>query len=145
MRIEITIFLSNDHSIHRNRNIHTDIQMPFENINASLMLHRVWVHYILEILLLLPCSTCKRQILSHSHSYTPIPTAWWRHQMGTFSALLAFCAENSPVTGEFPSQRPVTRGFGVFLDLCLNKSLSKQSWGWWFETPSCSLWRHCNE
>ena len=22
--------------------------------------------------------------------------------------------------------------------------LSKQSWGWWFETPSCSLWRHCN-
>ena len=26
----------------------------------------------------------------------------------------------------------------------LNKRLSKQSWGWWFETPSCSLWRHCN-
>ena len=25
------------------------------------------------------------------------------------------------------------------------KRLSKQSWGWWFETPSCSLWRHCNE
>ena len=26
--------------------------------------------------------------------------------------------------------------------LHLNKRLSKQSWGWWFETPSCSLWRH---
>ena len=22
--------------------------------------------------------------------------------------------------------------------------LSKQSWGWWFETPSSSLWPHCN-
>ena len=64
--------------------------------------------------------------------------------MGTFSALLALCAGNSPVTGEFPSQRPVTRSFDVFLDLRLNKRLSKQSWGWWFETPSCSLWRHCN-
>ena len=50
-----------------------------------------------------------------------------------------------PVTDEFPSQRPVIRGIDVFFDLHLNKCLSKQSWGWWFETPSCSLWRHCNE
>ena len=42
-------------------------------------------------------------------------------------------------------QRPVTRGFDVFFDLHLNKRLSKQSWSWWFETPSRSLWRHCNE
>ena len=68
----------------------------------------------------------------------------WRHQMETFSALLVFCAGNSPVTGEFPAQRPVTRYFEVFFDLRLNKTLSKQSWGWWFETPSRSLWRHCN-
>ena len=47
--------------------------------------------------------------------------------------------------GEFPSQRPVTRIFDVFFDLRLNKRLSKQPWGWWFETPSRSLWRHCNE
>ena len=64
--------------------------------------------------------------------------------METFSALLALYAGNSPVTGEFPSQRPVTRSFGVFFDLCLNKRLSKQSRGWWFETPSRSPWRHCN-
>ena len=64
--------------------------------------------------------------------------------METFSALLAICAENSPVSGEFPAQRPVTRSFDVFLDLRLNKRLSKQSWGWWFETPSWSLWRHRN-
>ena len=49
----------------------------------------------------------------------------WRHQMETFSALLVLCAGNSPVNGEFPSQRPVTRSFGVFFDLRLNSRLSK--------------------
>ena len=62
--------------------------------------------------------------------------SWWRHQMETISAL--------SVTGEFPAQRPVTRSFDVFLDLRLNGRLSKQSWGWWFETPSRTLWRHSN-
>ena len=70
--------------------------------------------------------------------------AWWRHQKETFFALLALCAGNSPVPVEFPSQRPVTRSFDVFFDLCLNKRLSKQSWGWWFEMPSRSLWCYCN-
>ena len=64
--------------------------------------------------------------------------------METFSALLAICAENSPVTDEFPAQRPVTQSFDVFSDLRLNKRLSKQSWTWWFETLSRPLWRHCN-
>ena len=66
------------------------------------------------------------------------------HMMTSFAALLAICAGNSPVTGEFHAQRPVTRSFDVFFDLCLNKRLSKRSRGWLFETPSCSLWRHCN-
>ena len=43
-----------------------------------------------------------------------------------------------------PHKRPVTRSFDVFFDLRLNKRLSKQPWGWWFETPSWSLWRQCN-
>ena len=47
--------------------------------------------------------------------------------------------------GEFPAQRPVTRSFDIFFDLHLNKRLSKQSWGWWFEMLSCPLWHHCNE
>ena len=68
--------------------------------------------------------------------------SWWRHQMETFSALLAICAGNSPVTGEFPAQKPVTRSFDVFFDLHLIKRLSKQSGVWWFEAPSRSLWRH---
>ena len=46
--------------------------------------------------------------------------------------------------GDFPTQRPVTRRFDVFSDLRLNKRLSEQPWGWWFETPSWSLWRQCN-
>ena len=48
----------------------------------------------------------------------------WRHQMETFSSLLALCAGNSKVTGEFPSQRPVTRSFDALFDLRLNKRLS---------------------
>ena len=46
--------------------------------------------------------------------------------------------------GALMFQIPVTRSFDVFFDLRLNKRLSKQSWGWWFETLSCPLWRHCN-
>ena len=65
--------------------------------------------------------------------------------METFSALLAICAGNSPVTGEFPTQRPVTRSFDVYFDLLPNERLSKQSWGWWFETLSSPLWRHRND
>ena len=49
---------------------------------------------------------------------------WWRHQMETFSALLAICAGNSPVTGEFPSQRPGTL---ISFICALNKLLAKQS------------------
>ena len=70
---------------------------------------------------------------------------WWRHQMETFSALPAICSGNSPVTGEFPTQRPVTRSIDVFFHLRLNKQMSEQSWGWWFETLSRPRWRHCND
>ena len=54
----------------------------------------------------------------------------WRHQVGTFSELLALCEGNPPITGGFPSQRLVTRSFDVFFDLRLNKRLSKT-----IETP----------
>ena len=49
-----------------------------------------------------------------------------------------------PLCGEFTAQKSVTRSFDVFFDLRLNKPLSKHSWGWWFETLSRPLWRHCN-
>ena len=43
--------------------------------------------------------------------------------METFSALLALCAGNSPVTCELPPQRPVMRSFDAIFDLRLNKRL----------------------
>ena len=63
---------------------------------------------------------------------------WWHNQMETFAGLLVLC------TG-FPTQRPVTLSFDVFFDLCLNKLLSKQLWGWWFETLLCPSWCRSNE
>ena len=55
---------------------------------------------------------------------------WWRHQLETFSALQAFCAGNSPVTGEFPAQRPVTRSFDFSL-MCawINGSVNNREAG----------------
>ena len=70
---------------------------------------------------------------------------WWRHQMEAFTVLLAVCAGISPITGEFPTQRPVTRSFVSFGSEALNKRLGKRSWGWWFKTPLRPLWRHCDE
>ena len=95
------------------------------------------------------CVYLSKQVCNHTISriliITLIEVTWWRHHMETFAALLAICAGNSPVTVEFPAQKPVTRSFDVFFDLRLNKRLSKQWWGWWFETPSHPLWRHCND
>ena len=85
--------------------------------------------------------TIVKESIGAWHHFT---SAWWRHQMETFSALLAIFAGNSPVPGEFPTKRPVTRCFDVFFDLRLNKRLNKQSWGWWFELLSCPLWCHSN-
>ena len=64
--------------------------------------------------------------------------------METFSALLALYEGNPSVTGGIPPQRPMTRSFDVFFDLRPSKRLSRQSRRMWFETPSRSLWHHCN-
>ena len=61
--------------------------------------------------------------------------------METFSALLALCVGNSPVNSPHKGQ---WRGVLMFY-VRLNKRLSKQWQGWWFETPSRLLWRHCLE
>ena len=81
--------------------------------------------------------------------------SWWRHQMEIFSALQFTGHRWQPPPPPPPThthththnthtQTPVTRSFGALFDLRLNKRLSKQSWGWWFEAPSLSIWRHCN-
>ena len=103
-------------------------------------------HILLFISIKLICKRINRQIfiLVDTYSIGNKLITWWRNQMEALSALLALCAGNSPVTGEFSAQGPVTRSFDVLFDLHLNKRLSKQSWGWWFETPWRSLWRQCN-
>ena len=72
------------------------------------------------------CRNCNHRQISyhgyigsghHSDQLDKRDFAWWRRQMKTFSALLAFCVGNSPGTGEFPPQRPVTRSF-VFSLIC---------------------------
>ena len=63
----------------------------------------------------------------------------WRK---SFKKLLCKRCHRRPMNS--PHKGPVTRSFDVFYDLRLNKRLSKQSWGWWFEALSCPLWRHCN-
>ena len=75
---------------------------------------------------------------------------WWLELMISLQGLGQFMMTSSNgnifrvtdhLCGEFPVQRPVTRSFDVFFDLLLNKQLSEQSRGWWFEMPSRSLWR----
>ena len=68
------------------------------------------------------------------HNKHPL-ISWWRHQMETFSALLAICAGNSPVHGEFPAQRPVTRSFDVPL-------ICARIYGWVNSHEAGDLRRH---
>ena len=84
------------------------------------------------------------QLHPFSFASTGVETTMMTSSNRKNSALLAICVGNSPVPGEFPTQRPATRSFGVFFDLRLNKRLSKQSWSWCFETPPCPLWHHSN-
>ena len=87
---------------------------------------------------------------SQFYSHVESVSASWRHHMMTssngniFRVTGPLCGEFTG-PGEFPTQRPVTRSFDVFFDLRLNKRLSKQPWGWWFEMPSWSLWRQCDD
>ena len=66
--------------------------------------------------------------------WTPWLT-WWCHPMESCSASLALRAGNSPVTGEFPTQSPVTRSFDVLFDLRLNN-------GWVNNRDAGDLRRH---
>ena len=90
----------------------------------------------------MPCHSSDSAMFDLNQLYA---ITWWRHEVETFSALLALGEGNSSVTSYSPSQRPVTRNFAVFFDVHQNKRLSKQLRRRWFETPSHPLWRHCND
>ena len=126
------------------------VQVPLEWKQMSLivdLLDYLWVNFVIHnlnpnhFLVVFISTESESDDANVVITTTSCASTWRRHQMETLYALLALCAGNSPVTGEFPAQRPVTQSFDVFFDLRLNKRLSKQSWGWWFETPLRSLWR----
>ena len=121
--------------------IQTDTQIRFIWISLDHKEISIWIsfqHTLTMCLLAIP----KSRLYSKSTWESKLAFPWWRHQMETCSALLDLCVGNSSVTGEFPTQRPVTRSFDDFFDLRLNERLSKQSPGWWIETPMRSLWHH---
>ena len=72
------------------------------------MIVRVCVLYLIIIIIIIIITIIKWEVWISSH--------YLGHDdvMKTFSALLVICAGNSPVRGEFPTQRPVTRSFNVF-------------------------------
>ena len=133
-------------------------QMNFSWYCISFMIETKMAAILLEVILeyyynrnaMLLHSRCRdidktglllRSVLEQCNSVS----TWWRHQMETFFALLAICAWNSLVIGDFPAQRLVTRSFDVLFDLCPNERFRKQSRGWWFQTPWRPLGRHCND
>ena len=150
----------NDHPVHTSRFVKHTFQIKWiikkiysHEIILKIVVHEYQIHELiyknekveqLGCILLLHYSTDFQLPGQPLFDRCIFHQAWWRHQMETFSTLLALYAGNSLVTGEFPAQRPVTRSFEVFFDLSLNKQLCKHSRGWWFETPSHSLWRHSN-
>ena len=114
-----------------------DVIMKWASVNPDLCRHtplvinrlmsQVWYVFLVSYhLWLIPMKHSPSALLG---VYDERVLTWWRHQMETLSALLVICVGNSPATGKFASQRPVTRSFDVFFDLCLNKRLSKQSRG----------------
>ena len=109
---------------------------------------------VLCVIMVMLCDMSPTQVILGFSAILPVETSWhgktihmthddvikWK----LFSTLLALCAWNSPATGEFP-HKGQWRGALMFPLICaLNKRLSKQSWGWWFETLSRPLWPHCN-
>ena len=78
------------------------------------------------------------------NDYRNWPQGMMSSSNGTIFCVIGPLCGEIPGPGEFHAQRAATRSFHVFFDLRLNKRLSKQPWGWWFQTPPWSLWCKCN-
>ena len=73
-----------------------------------------WFHYIINVIVRFKSLSMTLYQINF-YKWSNGNRTWWRHQMETFSVLLALCEGKSPVTGEFPSSRPVTRRFDFFM------------------------------
>ena len=99
---------------------------------------------------------CSPMNYAYSLRFNDLAVVWYKSSLSTsliVTSMTIMTSSNGnifhvtdPLCGEFTGdrQRPVAQNFDVFFDLRLNKRLGKQSWGWWFETPSRPLWHHCN-
>ena len=94
------------------------------------MFHIKWI--VFHVLCMVSCYSAYKNHRRHENVIK------WKH----FRVTGPLCGEFT--TGEFPTQRPMPRSFGVFFHLRLTERLSKQSWGWWYETPLRPSRRHSN-
>ena len=96
----------------------------------------------------LPCVVLRFSLvgtLGNGQVVCNIVQSWWRHQMETFSALLAICAGKSSVTGKFLAQRPGTRSFDVSFDLRRHRAhqgvtvmiMGRHTWPWGQSLGNC--------
>ena len=88
------------------------------------------------------CPDCRQQkrvflrlVCKGNATVTGGPFTWWRHQIETFRFV-------GPLRGELTGDRWILRTKANDAELWC---FLWQSFGWWFETPSRPLWRHCNE
>ena len=120
-RSQWVIYLTNNISAAKHCCVYTTYHAPKERVNLPGFCHGTCVFN--GQFDKLPCYV--QLIHDDDIKWKYVPRYW------------SFVAGNSPVTGEFPAQSPVMCSFDAFFDLHLNKRLSEQSWGWWFETPLC--------
>ena len=107
-------------------------QLHIESYYTTRGLHKLKWTYIPIIL----CISHQQQLIYSNHDDVikwKLFPRYWPFVRGI---------HRSPANSPHKGQRRVTLMFSLIC--ALNKRLSKQSWGWWFETPSGSFWRQCN-
>ena len=122
--------------------IYTYISIPYLSTNDILVYVYYWFRMYSKLLKLKSVGT--RSVLFIAQERIFVYTMFTRFVSMRTSLKGIISRVTGPLCGEFPSQRPVTRNFDIFFDQCLNKRLSKQLRGWWFETPSRPLRHHSN-
>ena len=123
-----------------------NLRDPIVNFRMSIMMTE-YAHLIIDLhqsgtCAISSCISIKRIMIHYGIYHDDVIK--WKHFPHYWPFVGGGGIHRSPVPGEFPAQRPVTRSLMFFFDLRLNKRLGKEWWCWWFEMPSRPLWRHCN-
>ena len=126
--------------------MHENLWISFK-ISLKYHYRNILFHISEEGALCNPVDICavRKYAENASHDYPTGPLNMMTSWNGNIFCVTGHLCGELTGPSEFPAQKPVTQSFVVFFDLRLNKRLSKQSWGWWFETPSRPIWSHRNE